>query len=357
VARTWLAAALVACVAAVGSSAAIDRGKAAAPPNRFGIADGGDIQTLSVGDRGRYLGGVKGSGAGWIRVGLYWSVIQRKGRGSYDWKPFDAVVAAARRRGLAVLGTILYTPGWARAPGTPATTPPTDLSDFGTFASRAARHFGPRGVHAFEIWNEPNIAAFWAPGPDPARYTDLLEQAYLAIKRSDRSATVVSAGLSPYAGYGVADSQHMSPLTFLEQMYANGAGRSMDAVGWHPYNFPAGLRYHPWSAWSQMAETSPSARSIMRANGDAKKKIWATEWGAPTGASATSVTEAEQAQLVTAVLTKLKAWRWAGPSFFYSFRDKGTDPANREDNFGLVRRDWSQKPAYEAFRSTVGARR
>jgi len=106
-----------------------------------------------------------------------------------------------------------------------------------------------------------------------------------------------------------------------------------------------------------MAETSPSARSIMRANGDAKKKIWATEWGAPTGASATSVTEAEQAQLVTAVLTKLKAWRWAGPSFFYSFRDKGTDPANREDNFGLVRRDWSQKPAYEAFRSTVGARR
>ena len=118
-ARTWLAAALVACVAAVGSSAAIDRGKAAAPPNRFGIADGGDIQTLSVGDRGRYLGGVKGSGAGWIRVGLYWSVIQRKGRGSYDWKPFDAVVAAARRRGLAVLGTILYTPGWARAPGTP----------------------------------------------------------------------------------------------------------------------------------------------------------------------------------------------------------------------------------------------
>ena len=69
------------------------------------------------------------------------------------------------------------------------------------------------------------------------------------------------------------------------------------------------------------------------------------------------MTEAEQAQLVTAVLTKLKAWRWAGPSFFYSFRDKGTDPANREDNFGLVRRDWSQKPAYGAFRSTVGARR
>jgi hypothetical protein len=352
-----LAAALVACIAAAGSSGASERSKPTAPPNRFGIADSGDIQTLSAGDRGRYLGGVKRAGAGWIRVGLYWSVIQRRGRRSYDWKPFDDVVAAARRRRLAVLGTILYTPGWARAPGTPAEAPPTNPADFGTFASRAARHFGRRGVHAYEIWNEPNIAGFWAPGPDPARYTQLLEQAYRAIKRVDRSATVVSAGLSPYAGYGVTDPQHMNPLTFLEQMYANGAGRSMDAVGWHPYNFPAGLRYHPWSAWSQLAQTNPSARSILRANGDAQKKIWATEWGAPTGASAQSVTEAEQAQLVTAALTKLKAWRWAGPSFFYSFRDKGTNRADREDNFGLVRRDWSPKPAYEAFRRIADTRR
>ena len=87
------------------------------------------------------------------------------------------------------------------------------------------------------------------------------------------------------AGYGVSDAQHMNPLNFLEQMYANGARTSMDAVGWHPYNFPWGLRFFTWSAWSQMYATSPSARSIMKANGDGKKKIWVTEWGAPTGTS------------------------------------------------------------------------
>ena len=74
----------------------------------------------------------------------------------------------------------------------------------------------------------------------------------------------------------------------------------------------------------------PALPYFRKANGDGKKKIWATEWGAPTGASAQSVTEAEQAQLVTAALTRLKAWRWAGPSFFYSFRDKGTNPVDRE---------------------------
>jgi polysaccharide biosynthesis protein PslG len=296
-------------------------------------------------------------GAGWIRIDINWAVIQRKGRGSYDWSSFDPFVKAARRRGLAVLGGIVYTPGWARPPGTRPNAPPTDVADFARFAFRSARHFGPRGIQTYEIWNEPNIAAGWAPGPDPARYTQLLRQAYAAIKRAAPSATVISAGLSPYGGYGSVDAQHMNPLTFLEQMYANGARGSMDAVGWHPYNFPGGLRYHPWSGWSQMSETSPSARSIMRANGDAKKKIWATEWGAPTGVSSGSVTEADQAELVTAVLTQFKAWRWDGPSFFYTFRDKGTNAADREDNFGLVRRDWSPKPAYDAFRRAAAKRR
>jgi hypothetical protein len=356
VTRTLLLAALVACIAAAGASSASDRRTAAAPVTRLGIADGGDIHNLSARDRGRSLDGIKRTGASWIRVSIYWSVVQRRGPASYDWRPFDAVVKGARRRGLAVLGTILDTPPWAKAPGTPPHAPPTDPAAFGRFAYRVARHFRPRGVHAYEIWNEPNIADAWAPRPDPARYTRLLEEAYRGIKRADPSATVVSGGLSPYAGYGVADARHMNPLTFLEQMYANGARGSMDAVGWHPYNFPGGLAYHPWSSWSQLAQTKPSARSVMRANGDAAKKIWATEWGAPTGASAESVTETAQAELVTAALRQLRAWRWAGPSFFYTFRDKGTNAASRFDNFGLVRHDWSAKPAYEAFKRIAAAR-
>jgi hypothetical protein len=149
----------------------------------------------------------------------------------------------------------------------------------------------------------------------------------------------------------------MNPLTFLEQMYANGARASMDAVGWHPYNFPEGFGYHPGSAWSQMAATTPSARSIMRANGDAKKKIWATEWGAPTGASAKSLSDVAQARLVTISLSRFTAWRWAGPSFLYSLRDTGTNAEDVEQNFGLVRNDWSKKPAYDAFRRIAATHR
>jgi len=355
VARSLVAVALAACITAACASPATHG--SGAPRSRIGIATPGDFQTVSPAERARYLDQVKAAGASWIRLDFYWSVIQRNGPGSYDWRGFNGVVDAARKRGLAVLGVLLFTPRWARAPGTTSTAPPRNAADFGRFAFRAARHLSARGVHAYEIWNEPNIVDFWSPGPDPARYTRLLKEAYRGIKRADPKATVVSAGLSPSGTYGASDPQHMNPLNFLEQMYANGARTSMDAVGWHPYNFPTGIDFHSSSAWSQMAQTTPSARSIMRANGDAKKKIWATEWGAPTGASAKSVSEAAQAQLVTTALAKLTSWRWAGPSFLYSLRDRGTNAADLEQNFGLVRNDWSKKPAYDAFRRIAATHR
>jgi hypothetical protein len=351
--RASFVATLVALLAVTGLAGGVACAGGAARPTRLGVADGGDLQALGGRERGRYLDAVKAAGAGWIRVGIYWASIQRRGPTSYDWAPFDRVVTAARRRGINVLGTIIYAPAWARAPGAPSAAPPADPAVFAAFASRAAAHFGRLGVHAYEIWNEPNITGFWAGGPDPARYTQLLRASYKAIKSADRSATVVSAGLSPYASYGAADAQRMNPLTFLERMYANGARGSMDAVGWHPYNFPWGLGFYTWSAWSQMYATSPSARSIMKAWGDGKKKIWATEWGAPTGTSSQSMSEAAQAALVRAGLTRLKAWSWAGPSFLYNFRDKGTNLSDREQNFGLVRWNWSPKPAYAAFRSVA----
>ena len=348
---------------AVGSStaASVQTAAVAAAPlvlslnGRFGIAAGGGTQNFSATDLARYLDAVKASGAQWFRIDFNWAVIQAGGPASYNWTPFDNVVNGARARGLNVLGTIQYTPGWARAAGTSGSTPPTNLNDYATFSRAVVQHYAPAGVHAYEIWNEPNISNFWAPGPDPAKYTQMLKLAYAAIKQLDPTATVISAGLSPYGSYGQLDAQHMNPVSFLQNMYANGAAGSLDAVGWHPYNFPYGLGFYGWSAWSQMTDTSPSARSVMIAAGDGAKQIWTTEFGWPTGSSTRAVSEAVQAQMVTDSYTKLKTWSWAGPAFFYSGRDVGTDLLNIEDNFGIFHYDWSLKPSYAAYQAAAAA--
>jgi hypothetical protein len=321
--------------------------------SRFGIAAGGNIQNLSATDLARDLDMYKGAGSRWARIDINWEVIQRGGPTSYDWAPFDRVVQASTSRGLTVLAGILYTPAWARPANTNGTYPPTDLANYASFARAAAQHYAPMGVHTWEIWNEPNIG-FWSPAPDPARYAQMLKLAYPAIKQADPTAFVVSAGLSPYGAYGQASATLMNPLTFLERMYAAGAGGSFDALGWHPYNF-TGIFFHPASAWSQVSETTPSARSMMVANGDSAKQIWGTEFGAPTGTSSSAVSEASQALLVTDGYAKWKTWSFAGPLFWYSARDQGTNSADREDNFGLVKYDYTPKLSFSAFQAVVAA--
>jgi polysaccharide biosynthesis protein PslG len=323
--------------------------------SRFGFAAGGNIQNFSSTDLARYLDGAMAAHAGWVRIDLNWEVIQYGGPSSYNWAPFDNVVRAVTSRGMKVLAGIVYTPPWARPAGTAGNTPPTDLSKYSAFASAAAARYGPMGVHAYEIWNEPNIVNFWAPGPNPARYTQMLKLAYSAIKAVDPSATVVTAGLSPYGSYGQFDAQHMNPVSFLDEMYVNGAAGSFDAVGWHPYNFPYGLTYYAWSAWSQMSQTTPSARSLMIARGDGAKQIWATEFGAPTGTTSRDVSESTQAQLVKDSYALLKAWSWAGPAFFYSYHDSGTNKSDIGQNFGVVRYDWTPKLSYTAYQSAAAA--
>jgi len=355
--RGRFAAALVVALCLVTSPAAAS-GDTSAPQNaHFGFAAGGDLHNLAPADLARYLDGVRDAHAGWVRIDLNWNVIQYRGPDSYNWAPFDRVVRGVTARGMRVLAGILYTPPWARPADTSSRVPPTQLGDYAAFVKSAVQRYEPMGVRAYEIWNEPNIAAFWSPGPEPERYAQLLKLAYAAVKSVARSATVVSGGLSPHGSYGQVDERGMNPLTFLEKMYGAGAARSFDALGWHPFNFPYGLSLARWSAWSQMSSTSPSARSILRAHGDGAKRVWATEFGFPTGSTSRDVSEAKQAQLLRKALEALRRRAWAGPAFVYSYRDSGTDDENVEQNFGVVRYDYSVKPAYMAFRAAAAVSR
>jgi hypothetical protein len=322
--------------------------------DRAGFSIGGGFQNQTDAEIALELNSMKTAGARWVRMDVNWAVIQAGGPSSYDWARFDRVAASARSRGFTVLAEILYTPGWARVAGAPAESPPANLEDYARFARAAVAHYAPLGIHAYEVWNEPNNASFWQPRADVARYTAMLKVAYPAIKSVDPSAIVVSGGMSP----AVDDRRNISPLTFLRGIYANGGKGFFDAVGHHPYCYPA----YPgdaraWSAWYQMYGTSPSLRSIMADNGDSGKQIWATEFGAPTnGPSGTSVGEQTQAAMLTRAFDLFQRYGWAGPMFWYSQRDVGTTTDSQENFYGILRHDFSAKPAFAAYATATGAR-
>jgi hypothetical protein len=164
---------------------------------------------------------------------------------------------------------------------------------------------------------------------------------------------VLTGGTAPAGGtldYASSDGRWLSPWRFLDALYANGGGGSFDAVGHHPY---AGQPYLPsvlaqWNAYQQSA----NLHDLMVANGDGAKQVWGTEAGSWTGGDR-AVSEAEQIAYVTEYLTLWSRWSWTGPLIYYELRDQGTDRSDREQNFGLLRYDWSAKPAFETFSDVV----
>jgi hypothetical protein len=106
---------------------------------------------------------------------------------------------------------------------------------------------------------------------------------------------------------------------------------------------------------------------VLASCGASDKKIWLTEYGAPTngpGAGATvtnynlnaspdHVDEALQAQMATDSVALATASPVVGALFWYSYQDLGTDPSTTENFYGLRRFDGSPKPAYSAFQTAI----
>jgi polysaccharide biosynthesis protein PslG len=350
-----LLAVLVVVVVALGASGSAEEGDGAAPvapvlAGAHGISAGSGFQALDDEDLTRTLDDLVELGVRWVRFDFDWSLMEPDGPEAIDWAPWDRVVTAVGLRGIRILGIVDYTPGWACGCHDPK-TPPTHPADFARFAGAVAARYGPMGVHHWEIWNEPNLSVFWHPAPDAAAYAALLEAAAPAIRAQDPAAFIVSGGLAPAPD----DGTEIAPVTFLQALYAHGAGPSFDAVGHHPYTYPADITVQePWSAWHQMAGTEVSLRSVMAANGDEAKRIWMTEFGAPTGGDPkTQVSEAAQALLVGEAYAAAAALPWAGPLFWYSYRDRGTAPDDRENFFGLVANDYARKPAFDVYRTSA----
>lgn len=347
--------AVAAATAVVSSLAVTTAGSAAAESNalgqRTGYAVGGNLQDRSDAELARELDLMAASGAKWVRLDVNWASTERV-RGVRDWAPMDRVVDAIGARGLNVLGLVTYAPAWARPAGSADHAAPTDVAGFASFAQAAVVRYKDRGIKAWEVWNEPNIHNFWAPAPNVAAYATLLKATSAAIRQVDPGAEVLAGGLSP--AYTRSDGSTIAPLDFVKGLYAAGAGPSFTGTAMHPYSFPHLPTTPNSTSWNAFMQT-PLVHQVMTANGDGAKKVWLTEVGAPTGTAADAVTEAVQTAIVLEAVNVSAGWSFAGPTFVYAVRDAGTLASDREQNFGLVRRDYSPKPVYGALRTALTA--
>ncbi|MFW5748969.1 MAG: hypothetical protein ACOCYT_05075 [Chloroflexota bacterium] len=116
---------------------------------------------------------------------------------------------------------------------------PRDMSNYESYVDSYAEFVGQvaaLGPDAIEVWNEPNIAREWPEGQiDGARYTELLREAYTAIKNANSNVIVISGAPAPTGAEAAFPGQVVNDDRFMQQMRDAGATNYFDCLGLH-YN-------------------------------------------------------------------------------------------------------------------------
>jgi hypothetical protein len=266
--------------------------------------------------------------------------------------------------------SVVASPPWAADGGHGMPSNPDDLGDF--LGAMATRYRGK--VQAYEVWNEENYAIEndgYVAGP--GRYIELLKVSYTRIKEADPNAVVVLGALTPT---GVNNPYvAINDLTYLRQMleYQGGVARDyFDALGVHV----AGSNNPPDTIWpdnpgpdgwtdhtSHYFRHLEQIRGIMEAYGFGEKSVWITEFGWASTENITPVaapgyeyayqnSEQEQAEYIVRAFEKGRTeyQPWLGAMFLWNLNFATAFPAGDEKSaFGLLRPDWSQRPAYQAL--------
>jgi hypothetical protein len=308
---------------------------------------------------------MRASGVDSVRFQLSWADVEAQ-PGEYEWSRPDELIGELAAAGVSTLPFLFGSPQWAaRADGNDcegggcrsfAPASPETRAAFAGFAAAAVRRYGPYGsfweahpglrplpVRSWQIWNEPNLRAFFQPAVDATQYGELLHRAAAQIRDEDPTAEVLIGGLSGWR----TTANMVSSGSYLRDLYAEaGAAEDFDGLAIHPY----------WGRVRGVLARVRHALRIARA-ADPDVGLWITEIGWSSagrrGEYLVKTAHGQARRLRHAFerfLANRASWRLRG-AYWYAWRD--TSPALAPcawcPGAGLVDRAGAAKPALRRF--------
>jgi hypothetical protein len=260
---------------------------------------------------------------------------------AYRLDTYDAVYRNSLARGVQPLWIVMFAPPWARDAGVRCRGdchyPPARgaLGRWRELVALVARRY-PRSA-GIEVWNEPNLSAFWSPRPQPGRYAQLLRSAHAAVRAVAPRMPVANGGLAPVAATG---ARRVALGDFLGALYAGGARETTDALSVHLYPDKPGAL--------PVGEVLRRVRSLRDANRDQGKPLWVTETGATT-TGPDRVSPARQAKLLAGLRRRLVRQRDVRMVLVHTLLDPPLERSNPEAGYGVLDSRGRHKPAFYAL--------
>ena len=282
---------------------------------------------------------MKEAGISWVRMDFLWGEIEPQ-QESLDFAKYDEIVDLLAKNNLHILGLLNYSAPWAAACGE-WNCPPKDNALFVNYAARVIERYKNK-VKYWEVWNEPDSSIYWSKQDGLKSYCALLKEVYVAAKKIDPECKILNGGLA-------------NGLASVNKLYDNGAKGYFDILNIHIFEDPR--RNDSIKAVTAYPKL---ANKIMLRNGDCGKKIWITEIGCPGVKRGLKVdnwwqgknpSELQQALWVKKVYSELSKDKNIEKIFWAFFRDCKEHWYNGTDYFGLVRWDFSKKPAFFLYKA------
>lgn len=267
-------------------------------------------------------------GAYWGRNDLWWGLIEKE-KGRFEWEKADSAVELFRRYKITLLGILCYFSAWS---GNKAPQTDVEISEYVNYVSEMVKRYKGQ-VQYWEVWNEPNLAGFWSPHPDPVVYAKLLKAAYAAAKQADPDVKIV----------GMVTS--LVDLDFIRAVLEQGAGHAMDIISVHPYQGQPPTDFSEGTELGKLVVLKELLEEYQL-----NIPIWITECG---WQSLGDVTEQIQAEYVVKFYVKTLAQGLVERIYWFNLSDWGSPDSPTGGHFGLVHNDQSPKPSYAAYYTMV----
>jgi len=283
------------------------------------------------------------AGVQWVRGGPSWQQTEpAQGYINYAYLArVDSALNKTTAYGMKTYFQIGYAPQWAcEEPTEPdwwAYGPKDEYMDeWGDFVELMANRYKDR-VTYWEIHNEVDWT-FWMSSVED--YVTYLSIAYTKLKEVDPNNQVILGGLA-FEGEHVWQLYDGAKEHALQKFYDAGIKDYFDIFSMHPYTYDVD------DGTVESIDDLNNAWRIMKLNGDGDKPIWITELGISMNGDSPSQ-NADQAQYLENLYTQLVKHPKVEKIFWYNFRAM-EGQGDQQNNFGVVNRDLTIKPAYTTF--------
>lgn len=295
---------------------------------RYGVCS--HISRYSPADQKKLLDVIGRLGVDFVRDGKDWNWVEPS-EGKWDFTTLDEMVDGLNVRGIELQTILGYTARWASTGDINA----KDWTDWNRAAPRmdafkryvdaVVARYKDR-IDLWEIWNEPDIS-FWKS--TTAQFNDLFKVGSASIVAGDPNGKVLNGGF--------AMVRRPPNPNFLQEFV-----RDADASNWHIW------AYHDYHTFDQMLVRARENRQLYQSKG-LKIPIWINEGGfhclLPGGEEEQAIAIAKKLSAAPALGVSAYAW--------YDIIDDGDKPLDPEHHFGLLRRDFSPKPAFIAYQQLI----